>query len=83
MQNNTRKMVYQYVDIEQIHSISQAPRRWAYPLSVLFKFAGIQQDPLSSDFVIEESQQISQIDNLVEEILKGKEYKVPLPSHKQ
>jgi hypothetical protein len=36
--NRRMKMAYEYVKVSQIHSISQIPPCWAYPLSVLLNY---------------------------------------------
>jgi hypothetical protein len=34
-QNRAMKMLYQYVRLEQIHSLAQCPDRWCFPLRLL------------------------------------------------
>jgi hypothetical protein len=72
------RMLYQYVLVEQIHSVSQCPGRWSYPLNLLFKLANFD---IQNDLVIMIDQSILQSGKMVNEIIKGKEYKIPLPSH--
>ena len=60
------RMVYQYVQVEQIHSVSQCPGRWAYPLSLLFKMNNID---IQNDLVIMTDQEIANCDKMVSEIL--------------
>ena len=57
--------------------MAQSPARWAYPLSLLFKLANVD---LVNDLVIGADQSLMQVGELVTEIIKGKEYRVPLPS---
>jgi hypothetical protein len=35
------KMMYEYARVEQIHSLSQCPERWAYPLHLLLSLKKI------------------------------------------
>ena len=65
------KMHYQYIRIEQIHSIAQVPKRWSYPLKLILSLK--QLNPLRDLYVLPINEILSS-EVEAQEIIRGKEY---------
>lgn len=72
------KMHYQYVRIEQIHSIAQVPKRWSYPLKMIL---ALKQINPATELAILPIDEIMSIEMEAQEIVRGKEYQTSLPVH--
>ena len=74
----TMCMHYEYIRIEQIHSVAQIPSRWSYPLKLILSLKKL--DPVSELF-IQPIEEVLSPDLQAQEILRGKEYQTSLPTN--
>lgn len=72
------KMMYEYVRVEQIHSIAQFPERWAYPLGLLLQLNKINPE---TDLAITSCLATYKFNQNVVEIIRGREYQTALPEN--
>ena len=74
------KMMYEYVRVEQIHSLAQFPERWAYPLGLLLQLNKINP---ATDLAIASCLSTYKHNQNVIEIIRGREYQTPLPENSE
>ena len=65
------KMIYQYIRIEQIHSVAQVPKRWSYPIKLLLSLKKV--DPFT-ELAITPTDDIVSPEIEAMEIIRGREY---------